>query len=189
VSVAVIAAPLRVEWAAVRSARTTVVHTGMGKRRSQRSASRLGNVAVLVAGVAGGLAEQVMVGDLVVAEEVRGPDGVVLPCPTAPRLADQLRGLGLTVHCGPILSWPRMVNEAGRREQAATGALAVDMESAWLAPRGTSGFAVVRAISDTAAAPVVHPSILRNGLRALRALHRAVPALDNWALTIGMEVS
>jgi hypothetical protein len=63
------------------------------------------------------------------------------------------------------------------------------MESAWLAPSGSSSFAVVRAVSDTAAAPVFHPAILAHGLRALLALHRAVPVLDAWAVTNAMEVS
>jgi 4-hydroxy-3-methylbut-2-enyl diphosphate reductase len=150
----------------------------MGPRRSRRSAARLGDAAVLVAGVAGGLAAHVRVGDLVVADEIRGPEGVVRSCPAAPELADELRRLGLVVHCGPILSWPRMVDGAGRRRLAETGALAVEMESAWLAPPGGAGFAVVRAISDTAGAPVLHPAIVINGLRALRSLRRAVPALD-----------
>ena len=188
-SAAVIAAPLRVEWFALRGARTPVVCTGMGRRRSLRSVNRLGNVVILVAGVAGGLAPHVRVGDLVVADEIRRPDGAARPCPSAPQLVDGLRRLGLTVHCGPILSWPRMVDGAGRRSLAATGALAVDMESAWLAPGAFSGFAVVRAISDTAATPVVHPAIVGNGLRALRALRAAVPVLDSWALTMAMEVS
>jgi 4-hydroxy-3-methylbut-2-enyl diphosphate reductase len=189
VSTPVIAAPLRVEWAALRRARTAVVCTGMGPRRSLRSAARLGDAAVLVAGVAGGLAAHLRVGDLVVADEIRAPDGTVRPCPAAAGLADDLRRLGLVVHCGPIFSWPRMVDGKGRRRLAATGALAVEMESAWLVPADATRFAVVRAISDTAAAPVLHPAILTNGLRALRTLHRAVPALDTWATTIAMEVS
>jgi 4-hydroxy-3-methylbut-2-enyl diphosphate reductase len=179
---AVIAAPLRLEWAAVRRARTTVVCTGMGPRRSIRSARRLGDAAaVLVAGVAGGLAPAVAVGDLVVASEVRAPDGTVRACVGGADLADRLRAAGLRVHYGPVLSWPRLVGGGQRRRLAATGALAVDMESAWLAPPEPVPFAVVRAVSDTVAAPLVRPGVVGAGLAALRALRRAVPALDAWA--------
>lgn len=185
---AVIAAPLRVEWAALRGARTPVVRTGRGRRQSLRSAHRLGDAAVLVAGVAGGLAPGVNVGDLVVASEVRDPDGIVRPCPTAALLVGRLRGLGLTVHCGPVISWPRLVHGAQRQRLAATGALAVDMESAWLAS-GPGPFAVVRAISDTAAAPLISPAVMTRGLTALRSLRRTVPGLDAWASHEAMEVT
>ena len=185
---AVIAAPLRVEWVALRGARTPVICTGMGRRRSLRSARRLGDAAVLVAGVAGGLAPGVGIGDLVVASEVRAPDGSARPCPSAPLLVENLRRLGLSVHCGPIVSWPRLVDRAQRQRLAATGALAVDMESAWLAS-GPRPFAVVRAISDTAAAPLVSPAIVARGLAALRALRRTVPGLDAWASHEAMEVT
>ncbi len=164
-----IAAPLWVEWLALRAARTPVVHTGMGQRRSARARSRLGEASVLVAGVAGGLAPGVGVGDLVVANEVWSPDGDAVPCRGSRRLAERLRDAGFTVHWGPIVSVARL----GARTPA--GAVAVDMESWWLAPS-----AVVRTISDTAAARVYSPAILRNGTRALRALRRAVPVLDAW---------
>lgn len=185
----VIAAPLRVEWFALRAARTAVACTGMGPRRSVRSARGLGRAAaILVAGVAGGLAAPVRVGDLVVASEVRAPDGSVWPCPSAPALVAELSRRGIAVHCGPIVSWPRFGDGAQRHRLAGTGALAVDMESAWLAPADGRPFAVVRAISDTAASPLLRPAIVRNGLTALRALRRAVPALDAWAATTAMEV-
>ena len=188
----VIAAPLRVEWLALRPARTTVVRTGRGPRRSQRSAGRLGEAAVLVAGVAGGLAPEVGVGDLVVASEVRAPDGTVRGCVGGADLVASLRAAGLRVHYGPLLSWPKLVEGAERGRLAATGVLAVDMESAWLAPPETVPFAVVRAVSDTAAAPLLRPGIVTAGLAALRALRRAVPALDAWAAAFNsasMEVS
>lgn len=183
-----IATPLWVERVAVRGADTPVVRTGRGRRASRRSARRLGGAAVLVAGVAGGLAPDVTVGDVVVASEVRGPDGFVRPCPTAGLLAERLRGLGLTVHCGPILSWPALVHGRQRHRLATTGALAVDMESAWLAS-GPERFAVVRVVSDTAAAPLISPAILTRGMTALRVLRRTVPGLDAWARHEAMEVT
>jgi 4-hydroxy-3-methylbut-2-enyl diphosphate reductase len=181
----VIAVPLRAEWAALRSARTPLVRAGMGPRRARQTAHRLAGQARLVAGVAGGLAPDVKPGDVVVATEVRGPDGVAHPCASAPLIAAELRQLGLRVHCGPLLSTEKVVDGAGRSAAAASGALAVDTESAWLAPADGSPFAVVRTISDTADAPLLSPGIVVSGLAALRTLRRTVPALDAWATAIG----
>jgi hypothetical protein len=176
---AVIAAPLRVEQAALRHARTPVIHTGMGPRRSRNAAERLGG-AVVVAGVGGGLTAEVRVGDVVVATEVRGSSTVA--CPSAPILAAALRGSGLRVYCGPIASSPTLVRGNERRRWG--DAFAVDMESAWLAPVGGSPFAVVRAISDRVGSPLARPGIVADGWVALRSLRAAVPALDAWAAAI-----
>jgi hypothetical protein len=158
----------------------------MGPVRSVRAAAALGGRPILVAGVAGGLAPHVRPGDLVVATEVRGPDGERVECPSAPLLAGALRRAGHTVHLGPIAS-TRRISEATatRRRLADTGAIAVDTESVWLAPAGGSPFAVVRAISDTEAAPLLHPGIVSRGIRALRTLGHAGPALDAWAAAVG----
>jgi 4-hydroxy-3-methylbut-2-enyl diphosphate reductase len=181
-SAAIIAAPLRVEAAAVRVAQTSVVRTGMGRRRSLRSRARLGDAPVLVAGVAGGVRSDVTVGHLVVASEVRGPNGAVTVC--EPRaLVDELRRAGLVVHYGPICCVERLGTPA------VDGAIAVEMESCWLAPRAGTPFAVVRAISDTVDAPLLRPAIVRNGLTALRSLRRAVPALDAWAASIALDTT
>jgi 4-hydroxy-3-methylbut-2-enyl diphosphate reductase len=184
---AAICAPLRVEQVALRGARAQVVRTGMGRRRSIRSARRLAGRPVLVAGVAGGLAAEVQPGDIVVATEVRGPDGGRVNCPSAALLAAELRRLGLRIHCGPIASSRRLLDGAGRRKLAGAGALAVDMESVWLAPAADAGspFAVVRAISDTEREPMLRPGIVPNGIAALRSLRQAVPALDAWAAAVG----
>jgi 4-hydroxy-3-methylbut-2-enyl diphosphate reductase len=179
---AVIAAPLRVEAAAVRGAQTSVVRTGMGRRRSLRSRAQLGDAPVLVAGVAGGVRPGVTVGHLVVASAVHGPDGVITACdPRA--LVEELRRIGLIVHFGPICCVERLGNPA------VDGAVAVEMESCWLAPPAGTPFAVVRAISDTVDAPLLRPVIVRNGLMALRSLRRAVPALDAWAASIALDTT
>ena len=175
----VICAPLVAERLALRSARTPVLRTGMGPARSRRSAAQLRDRARLVAGVAGGLAPNIAVADVVVATEVLGGDHPIA-CQHPDLLADRLRGLGLTVHIGPILSTPRLTfSAAARGRLAATGALAVDMESAWLA--GPTPFAVVRVVSDTATAGLLSPAVLARGWRALATLHRCTPALDEWA--------
>jgi 4-hydroxy-3-methylbut-2-en-1-yl diphosphate reductase len=184
----VIGAPLVAERVALRRAVTPVVRTGMGPRRSVAAAHRLRGRGRLVAGVAGGLAPGIRVGDVVVATEVLGPREERAECPSAPMLADALRRLGLTVHMGPIRSERRVLAGAARRRSlAATGALAVDTESVWLAPAGGEPFAVVRVISDTADAPLLAPGIVVRGTRALAVLARTVPALDAWATTENMR--
>jgi 4-hydroxy-3-methylbut-2-enyl diphosphate reductase len=179
-----IAAPLLVERLAVRSARTPVIQTGMGPDRSRRSRAVLAGAAVLVAGVGGGLVPRARVGDIVVASEVRGPDGA-RSCDFTELLMDELGRAGLPVHCGPIVSRPKLARRAELARLAAAGALAVDMESWWLAPDAGTPFAVVRAISDGVDAPLFSPTVVRGGMMALRALRRAVPALDAWAAQLG----
>ncbi|HEY2670322.1 MAG TPA: 4-hydroxy-3-methylbut-2-enyl diphosphate reductase [Rugosimonospora sp.] len=180
----VVCAPLRVERAALRRAGVSVVRSGMGPRRSERSVARLAGSPVLVAGLGGGLDDAVRPGDVVVASEVRGPAGQRVPSPSAPLLAGALRRLGLTVHIGPIVSSERVVDGAARRELSGTGALAVDTESAWLAPGGAP-FAAIRSIVDTDVNPLWSVGAVPRGIRALRALRRAVPAIDDWSAALG----
>jgi 4-hydroxy-3-methylbut-2-enyl diphosphate reductase len=187
----VLCTPLRVERQALkgRVGPVPVVPTGMGPERSAAAAAHLGaggSRGVLVAGVAGASAPGLRAGDVVVADEVRGPDGTVVPVPTAVPLAGALRRLGLTVHVGPVLSSPELVDDLARAKAAASGALAVDMESAWLAPAAAGGpFAVVRAVVDTPEHPLVRPGTPVRGAVALRALRRAAPALHDWLAATG----
>jgi 4-hydroxy-3-methylbut-2-enyl diphosphate reductase len=181
-----ICAPLAAEWLALRPTHAPLLHTGMGPRRSIAAAQRLRGQGVLVAGVAGGLAAHVRAGDVVVATEVQGPESQRVVCPSAPLLAGELRRLGLTVHMGPIRSTRRVLAGTAEREAlAASGALAVDTESAWLAPAGGEPFAVVRSISDTVHEPLWRPGIVPRGARALGVLRKAVPALDAWVAALG----
>lgn len=164
---------LLAEQLALRTAKTEVVRIGMGARNAARAARSLVDRPIVVAGLGGAVADRVAPGDVVVASEVRDPDGRVVPCPGAALLADALRHCGLTVHVGPVASVLRL----GDRP---TGVLAVDMESAWVAPP-TAPFAVVRVISDSPERPLVHPGILVRGAAALATLRRCVPVLDAWA--------
>ncbi|GAA3081401.1 hypothetical protein GCM10010464_51840 [Pseudonocardia yunnanensis] len=182
----VVCTPLRAERIAVgrRPGAAQVVRTGFGPRRSRAAAHRIaagGARPVLVAGVAGALDARLRPGDLVVADEVRGDGVEPVMVPSAVPLAAALRRVGLRVHVGPVFSSPSVVDGDRRSELARTGALAVDMESAWLADAAAGGpFAVVRAVVDTPDAPLYRPSTLVHGLRALRSLRRAAPALDDW---------
>jgi 4-hydroxy-3-methylbut-2-enyl diphosphate reductase len=174
-----------VERAALRRSAVPVVRSGMGPRRSARSVARLAGAPVLVAGLGGGLSPAVRPGDVVVASEVRGPDGSPVPSPSAPLLAGALRRLGLNVHLGPIVSSARVVDGAARRGLSGTGALAVDTESAWLAPPGGAPFAAVRSIVDTDEHPLWSLGAVPRGIRALGALRRTVPALEAWSAALG----
>ena len=188
--------PLAVERAALRGAirGLLLVRTGAGPSRSQAAAARLatgGPRPVVVAGLAGALDVRLRPGDLVVATEVRRAGAPPVPVPTAAPLATALRRRGLRVHLGPVVSHPTVVHtEAARAALAAAvegaGALAVDTESAWLAPAAAGGpFAVVRAVVDTADMPLLRPGTPVRGLAALRALRFAAPALRDWLAATG----
>jgi 4-hydroxy-3-methylbut-2-enyl diphosphate reductase len=184
----IVCTPLRVEYAAVRAGLPDqrVVRTGMGSRGTRRRAAKVaGNGPMVVLGVAGGLAPEVRPGDLVVASEVRG-DGRVIQCPSAVLLAGALRRAGLRTHLGPIVSADQLTDGKARASLAATGALAVDMETAQLAAlRPGEPLAVVRAISDTADAPLLRPGTVRRGIEALRALRQAAPIVAQWSAALG----
>jgi 4-hydroxy-3-methylbut-2-enyl diphosphate reductase len=180
-------APLRLEARAIAPGlghRAGLLRTGMGPRRSRAAApavARADAAALAVAGFCGALDPALRPGDLVVATEVRGA-GAVVACPTASLLAGALRRRGLRVHEGPIVSTPRLVRGAARAELHATGAIAVDMESAWLAEAaGDRPVAVVRAVVDTPTGELHNPAALVGGAaRAYRALRAAAEALADW---------
>jgi 4-hydroxy-3-methylbut-2-enyl diphosphate reductase len=141
--------------------------------------------AVAVAGVGGGLDPKVRAGDVVVASEVRDAEGRRVLRGAGPLVAE-LRRLGLQVHHGPVVSTDHIVTSAAEREKlAATGALAVDMESAAvvraLGSDAAPPTAVVRVIVDTAYTPIARLATLRAGAKALQVLRRVGPALPHWA--------
>jgi 4-hydroxy-3-methylbut-2-enyl diphosphate reductase len=178
---------LRIERAAVkRAVAGRVVRTGMGPRKAALSIGAMrADGPIAMVGVAGGVAPTVQVGDVVVADEVRG-DGVTVSCPSAPLIAGELRRAGFTVHVGPVVTTAKIARPDDIARLAMTGALAVDMESAVVADAaGARPLAVVRVISDTAAAPLLRPAIIRNGTRALRTLRRLAPVLESWAAVAG----
>src|SRR3954464_1606040 len=171
---------LRAEAFAVRRG-TGLPVTRVGMRATRADRALAGNGPIAMLGVAGGVAPQVQVGDVVVATEVRG-DGVTVACPAAPLLAGALRRAGLTVHTGPLATQPRLARGSGLDTLAMSGVLAVDMETAIVAESvGGRPFVAVRVISDNAAAPLMRPAIVRNGYRALRTLTRTATVVEEWA--------
>jgi 4-hydroxy-3-methylbut-2-enyl diphosphate reductase len=112
-----------------------------------------------------------------VATTVQGPDGAVLELSRvdAADVAVELRRAGRTVHVGPIVSSTTIVHGERRAALARTGALAVDMESAWVARvLAAHRLVVVRVVADTAGNFVVG---LVKGLVALRHVR---PSIDRW---------
>ena len=178
---AVVCTPLGVEQAALRGAvSAAVLRTGAGPSGRVDATG-----PVLVAGVAGALTNQLRPGDLVVAEELRTADSTT-PSHAAALLLGALRRLGLPVHLGPLLSREHITDGRHRAAAAATGALAVDTESAYLARHAPAGQTVaLRAIVDTADAPLLRPGTAWRGITALRALRTAAPAINQWAAAAG----
>jgi 4-hydroxy-3-methylbut-2-en-1-yl diphosphate reductase len=160
----------------------TVVRTGMGHLRAHAAAERLASgiepgAAVVLAGISGGLDPALRPGEIVVATSVRGPDGdeLALSIDDATAVARELRQSGRSVHLGPIVSSKTLVHGERRTELARSGALAVDMESAWVARALSSHrLVIVRLVADTAGNFVVG---LVKGLVALRHVRSAV---DRW---------
>src|SRR3954453_19966890 len=175
---------LRTEAVAVRRGTSApVTRVGMRARRADRATGGAGPIAML--GVAGGVAPQVQVGDVVVASEVRG-DGITVACPAAPLLAGALRRVGLTVHVGPLATQPRLARGSGLDRLAMSGVLAVDMETAIVAESvGERPFVAVRVVSHKRPGPQGRPAIVRNGYRALRALTRTAPVVEEWPAATG----
>lgn len=192
-----IAAPLLVEALAIRSAapRLRVRTTGMGPQRARAAAPALAAdpaKALIVLGFGGGLRSDSRLCEVVVAEQVMEVDehgsvcGEPIACQGAKELERLLRDSGLEARRGVVASVDRIVTGEDRERVLACGALAVDMESAWVAAaaRGRP-FAVLRVLSDTPEhelrqrLPVGPPlPSIANGLRATATLRRVALALD-----------
>jgi len=179
-------APLWLEARALRRGApgAAVRRTGMGPRRSARAAAALAAEpagALAVAGVGGALDASLAPGDLVVATELRGPDGV-RGLPEAPALRRALTARGLAARMGPIRCVEHVVGGRERARLARGGALLVDMESAWLLPAADDRpAAVLRAVLDGPGRELFRPARLADLRRALHALTAAAPALRDWA--------
>jgi len=159
-----------------------VVRIGMGHERAVAATARLAatlapGTPVLLAGISGGLDPTLRPGALVVATSVRGPAGdeTALAAGDAAAVANALGALGSPVHLGPIVSSRTLVHGERRAELARSGALAVDMESAWVAAAlGAMRLVVVRVVADTAG------NVVSGLVKGLAALRQVRGALDGW---------
>ncbi len=187
---AVLAAPLRLEALLVASgARGRVIRrTGMGPDRA-RAASRELSLrsagALLVVGFCGGLDEGSVPGEVIVAEQVyaasdEGHDETPVSCSLRDELVMRLTGRGLKVRSGDIVCVSRLALGERRAQLHAGGAIAVDMESVWLAGAAEQRpFGVVRVVLDSPSHELMRPGAVFGALRAARALRRVSAALND----------
>ncbi len=187
-------APLAVEALAVRAGLRgagRVVRVGMGGVRAESAARRADlHLAefVVVAGVCGAVDPGLRPGDVVVATSLLFPDGRSETCPGGAALAVRLRQRGLRVVAGPVAGVERI---AGPAERAALEgrAVAVDMESPWLARAGSGRpFAAARVVVDTRGRRLADPRTILAGLRALLVLRRVGAALAGWSPPPGATI-
>ncbi|HEX5193557.1 MAG TPA: 4-hydroxy-3-methylbut-2-enyl diphosphate reductase [Solirubrobacteraceae bacterium] len=162
--------------------------TGIGARRAAEYARTHDHgdaAAVVIAGFCGGLAPDLEPGDIVLASELRDGDGSdrTVACADSTILAAMLRRAGLRVHVAPVASHRTLTTGARRRQLAQTGAAAVDLESAWLAPvaRDRPLYAL-RVVLDTPHRELHRPIASATGTAAAyRSLRRAAAVLAQWA--------
>jgi 4-hydroxy-3-methylbut-2-enyl diphosphate reductase len=192
VSALVIAAPLRVEAALIASAArgAPVRKTGMGPQRALAAAGGLAREApgaLLVLGFCGGLDPASVPGEVIVAEEVYAADDEGHPaarvaCECWADLLSRVAGRGLKVRSGKIVCVSRIALGERRAELHEGGAIAVDMESVWLAPgAGERPFGVVRVVLDSPSHELLRPQAAAGAIRAARALRSVAGALHDWA--------
>lgn len=168
-----------------------VLRTGMGPKAAEAAVIRaladpvLRDAAVLATGFCAGLAPGMHPGDLVVAEETRDPRGSTRCVGTALLVRELVRAVpGRTVHTGPLTGSDHVVRGHERSDLLATGAIAVDMESAATlhsARRtGVRPLAAVRVVVDAPEHELVRIGTLRGGISAFRVLRSVLPAFVEW---------
>ncbi|NWF24900.1 1-hydroxy-2-methyl-2-butenyl 4-diphosphate reductase [Streptomyces sp. PKU-EA00015] len=197
-----IACALGIEKAALRSGvraldadgrpgDVTVLRTGMGPVNAERAvlaacaSGPLREAAVVASGFCAGLAPGMHPGDLVVADETRF-DEVTTACTAAGLLRRAVARAvpGRTVHGGLLTGVDHVVRGSERARLEATGAIAVDMESAATLSSalrtGPRPVAAVRVVVDAPEHELVRISTVRGGISAFRVLRAVLPAFYEW---------
>lgn len=164
----------------------TVRRTGMGPKAADRAVRvalrdpALHGAAVLTTGFCAGLAPGMRPGDVVVSDD--GHDSAAL--------AAALKAAGHTVHTGTLAESDHVVRGAERTALAASGAIAVDMESAAMRraalAEGAQHVAAARVVVDTPEFELVRVGTLRTGIIAFRVLRDLVPAFHDWHRTTAL---
>ncbi|WNI18682.1 1-hydroxy-2-methyl-2-butenyl 4-diphosphate reductase [Actinacidiphila sp. ITFR-21] len=183
---------LRIERLALRrgtaelAEQVTVLRTGMGPRAADRAVRaalhdpRLRDAAILTTGFCAGLAPGMLPGDVVVSDD--GHESAAL--------AAALKAAGHTVHTGTLAESDHVVRGAERTALAASGAIAVDMESAAIRraalAEGARRVAAARVVVDTPEYELVRVGTLRTGFIAFRVLRDLVPAFHDWHRTTAL---
>jgi len=192
VSALLLAAPMRLEAVLISSAArgALVRKTGMGPDRAKAAAGQLAAHtarAMLVLGFCGGLDAQSVPGEVIVASEVyaagdEGHDEQRVSCDMTHDLVHRLTGRGLKVRVGNVVCVSRLALGERRAQLHAGGAIAVDMESVWLAAgAGARPFGVVRVVLDSPEHELLRPRAAFGVVRAARALRNVAGALHDLA--------
>lgn len=157
--------------------------TGMGHAKARSTGARLAQTLppgrpLAIVGIAGGLEPTLEPGQLVVADALYPPDGAEpMALPQAGAVAAALRSHGHDVRVGAVACSTSIVHGPARAALASGGALAVEMESVWLARSLVNHpLAVIRAVGDTE-----RHGFVRGNLKALAALRHLRPAIEQWA--------
>jgi 4-hydroxy-3-methylbut-2-enyl diphosphate reductase len=186
-----VAAPLRVEAILIgQGARRTALvrKTGMGTQRARAAATEIAREAsraLLVLGFCGGLDESSVPGEVIVADEVyaapdEGHPETGVRCELRDDLVMALTGHGMKVRSGRIVCSSRLAVGERRAQLHADGAIAVDMESVWLAA-GAQGrpFGVARVVLDSPSHELLRVGAIPHALRAALTLRRVARALGD----------
>ena len=187
-----VAAPLRVEAMLISSAArgALVRKTGMGPARARGAAGELAAHSaprLLVVGFCGGLDEESVPGEVIVADEVyaardEGHQEQRVRCELLGELVPRLTGRGMKVRVGNVVCVSKIAVGERRTELLADGAIAVDMESVWLAAgAGERPFGVVRVVLDSPSHELMRVQAIGGALRAASALRRVARALQESA--------
>jgi len=125
---------------------------------------------------------------VIVADEVYAapdethPEDQAIRCELAQPLLGRLTGLGMKVRIGRVVCVSRLALGERRAQLHAGGAIAVDMESVWLAAgAGGRPFGVVRVVLDSPTHELMRPRAVGGALRAALALRKVAAALQDWA--------
>jgi 4-hydroxy-3-methylbut-2-enyl diphosphate reductase len=188
---ALVLAPMRVEeWMLRRGyPRESIVRIGMGRAKSLASIERVHAHEfdhLVIAGVCGSLDSDFRPGDVLVPTAVSAPDVATTQCAVDDSLLDALRAANLNVRTGTLVSTAKLENNnKSVQTHKDTGAIGVDMESAWLAPlAGDRPVTVVRVASDSPDHPVFHPGVIYWGTLSLKRLATVGRVLGQWARTL-----
>ncbi len=197
---------LRIEAFAVRGAHgtaagggadhpvdVTVRRTGMGPKAAERAVARalnepaLHGASVLTTGFCAGLAPGIRAGDVVVADDGHESEALAAALKVALAAGGHR---GSTVHTGTLAESDHVVRGAERAALAATGAIAVDMESAAMRrsalSEGAHRVAAARVVVDTPEQELVRVGTLRTGIIAFRVLRDLSPAFLEWHRTTAL---
>jgi len=162
----------------------------MGPAKARRAADLLEREqgrALLVVGFCGGLDAESVPGEVIIPPHVytAGDEGHAparVDCDLAGELVTHLAGRGMKLRSGSLVCVSRLAVGERRAQLHEEGAIAVDMESVWLAA-GARGrpFGVVRVVLDSPSHELLRLQAAAGALRAARALRRVARALHEWA--------